>query len=186
MPTPLEPARVQRTPVHLRRISVQGFEREDGLLDIEGTLIDTKPFSIAMAEKTAQAGDAIHHMVVRLAVDGTLTIVEAESRTVTAPYGVCGDIARRYAQLVGLQIGPGFTKTVKRMFRGVMGCSHMTELLPPMATTAYQIAWSRPGAFGAPGEGQTPLGGCHALRLDGAVVLRHFPHAVPKPKENAP
>ena len=98
---------------------------------------------------------------------------------ITGPSGSLLDgnqhIADSYDRLVGLRIGPGFTMTVKRLFRGVEGCSHMIELLPPMATTAFQILWSRPNAYGASAEGQTPLGGCHALRLDGPLVARRSP-----------
>ena len=37
------PPPVPRKPLHLRRISCEGFQRDDGLIDLEGLLIDTKP-----------------------------------------------------------------------------------------------------------------------------------------------
>ena len=108
-------------------------------------------------------------------------IHDASARTVHGPYRLCGDITASYRQLIGLRIEPGFTQTVKRMFRGVRGCSHITELLPPMATVAFQILWSDPDEFrtanAASGpQRSSPLGGCHALRLDGEVVRLHFSH----------
>lgn len=36
---------------------------------------------------------------------------------------------------------PGFTRELKRLFRGALGCSHMTELLLPITSSA-----SRPWA----------------------------------------
>jgi hypothetical protein len=172
---------VGRRPVHTRRVVCEGFARDDGLFDIEGTLTDTKPFVLALPERVVDVGRPIHQMKVRLAIDRDFVIHEAEARTLHAPYAVCGDITDSYRQLVGLRIQPGFTQAVKRRFRGVLGCSHMTELLPPMATTAFQILWSKPDSFGGADARDSPLrssplGGCHALRLDGQVVRQHFPH----------
>lgn len=175
------PSASGRRPVHTRRVVCEGFVRHDGLFDIEGTLIDTKPFALVLPEGLVDGGQPIHQMKVRLTIDRDFVIRDTEAQTLHAPYSVCGDIADSYRQLVGLRIEPGFTQAVKRRFRGVLGCSHMTELLPPMATTAFQILWSQPDSFGgadAQGSAQrsSPLGGCHALRLDGAVVQRHFAH----------
>lgn len=181
------PARRQ---VHLRRITCEGFARDDGLFDIEGTLIDTKPHATEVPEKTIDPGAPIHRMTIRLTIDRDFVIRDASARTLDAPYGVCGDIADSYRQLIGLRIEAGFTQAVKRRFRGVLGCSHMTELLPPMATTAFQILWAEPGAF-EPGDGaaaearSSPLGGCHALALDGAVVSRHFSGRRKSPEKEA-
>lgn len=178
------PANAARRPVHLRRIECAGFARDDGLFDIEGTLIDTKPTPLDLPEHHVPAHAPIHHMRLRLTVDSGFLIREVEAQTVQAPYGVCGRIAPAYSQLVGQRIEAGFTQKVKRMFRGVEGCSHLTELLPVMATTAFQIIWAEGGNFDHTGAGEgsargSPLGGCHALRLDGEVVLRHFRHMLP-------
>lgn len=169
-----------RRRLHLRRIICEGFARDDGLIDIEGTLIDTKPFAIEMAEKSLSADEAIHQMTVCLTIDRQRNIVDAQARTVDSPYRICGSIAKSYRQLIGLRIEPGFTQQVKRMFRGTLGCTHLTELLPPMATIAFQIQWARPDEFEAADERTTqrrtsPLGGCHALRLDGEVVRMYMP-----------
>ncbi|RYX91478.1 MAG: DUF2889 domain-containing protein [Comamonadaceae bacterium] len=174
-------AAVPRKLIHTRRIVCEGYEREDGLLDIEGTLTDTKPEPIRMVEKSLDANQPIHRMTVRLTIDRDRLIHAAAAITHDSPYRVCGDITASYGQLVGLRIEPGFTRTVKRMFRGTLGCSHMTELLPPMATVAFQMLWSKPDGFKGADEDSTalrssPLGGCHALRVDGEVVKLHFQH----------
>ena len=173
-----------RRPVHLRRIECAGYAREDGLFDIEGRLIDTKPYDLLLPERPLPAHEPIHQMTVRLTIDQGFLIHEALAQTLNAPYGVCGQITPAYAQLVGRRIEPGFTQTVKRLFRGVEGCSHITELLPAMATTAFQVIWSDTGTYdnrvadnGRPRS--SPLGGCHALKLDGQVVQRHFRHLLP-------
>jgi hypothetical protein len=175
---PAPPQPVSRRPIHLRRITCEGYERGDGLYDIVGTLIDTKPFALALQEKTVNADEAIHHMTVCLTVDRDRLIRDVVARTVHGPHAVCGAITQSYRQLVGERIQPGFTKTVKRLFRGEQGCTHMTELLPPMATTAFQMLWS--GADDVtdadqPAHRNSPLGGCHALKRDGEIVRLHFP-----------
>lgn len=179
-------APVGRRCVHTRRIVCEGFEREDGLFDIEGTLTDTKPVELNLPERVIAPGEPIHLMKVRLTIDADFVIHDADAQTLHAPYGVCGSIADSYRQLLGLRIQPGFTQIVKRKFRGALGCSHMTELLPPMATTAFQMLWSQPQTFpGAQerggGQRASPLGGCHALRLDGDVVRLYFPQHFLRP-----
>ena len=173
-------APVQRKPVHLRTIQCQGFERDDGLVDIEGTLTDTKPHDLQLRTKPVSAGQPIHRMTLCLTIDRERLIHAVQVQTLAAPYGVCSEIGPRYQQLVGLRIEPGFNLAVKRLFKGVLGCTHMTELLPVMATTAYQILWSRadedPQAKAQGGQTQSSaLNGCHALSLEGEVVKRYFP-----------
>ncbi|MDQ2733406.1 MAG: DUF2889 domain-containing protein [Pseudomonadota bacterium] len=168
----------------MRRITCEGFERDDGLWDIEGTLLDTKPTKIELVEKTIPAGEPIHRMMLRLTIDRERVIRDVHALTLDSPHKVCGNIAASYRQLIGLRVEPGFTKTAKRMFRGILGCSHLTELLPPMATTAFQILWSdakktAEHANKSGRRGESPLGGCHALRLDGEVVAIHFRHLLP-------
>ncbi|WP_048440336.1 DUF2889 domain-containing protein [Caenimonas sp. SL110] len=169
-----------RTLAHTRRISCEGFTRADGLFEIEGLLIDTKPTSLQLVTGPVPAGTPIHQMRVVLVIDRQRTILQVRASTEHSPYPVCGEITSTYGQLVGLRIEPGFTREVKRLFRGVRGCSHMTELLPPMASTAFQLLWAD-GDFesaDAPGSERrtSPLGGCHALKLDGVIVRTYFPN----------
>lgn len=175
-----------RRPLHLRRIECAGYAREDGLFDIEGRLIDTKPYDLVLPERPLLANEPIHQMTVLMSIDKAFLIHDLQARTLNAPYSVCDRITSAYAQLIGHRIEPGFTQTIKRMFRGVEGCSHITELLPAMATTAFQVIWSDVGNYdnsvadnGRPRS--SPLGGCHALKLDGEVVQRHFRQMVPSP-----
>lgn len=174
--TPSAP--VTRRQVHLRRIRCEGFERDDGLFDIVGTLIDTKPFPIELEEKRVGENQPIHHMSLCLTIDRDRLIHDVVAHTVEGPHAVCGAITGRYRRLIGQRIQPGFTGVVKRLFRAELGCTHMTELLPPMATTAFQMLWS--GADDVtdrdpPEHRHSPLGGCHALKTDGEFVRLHFP-----------
>lgn len=168
------PTATGRRPVHQRRITCNGYLRDDGLWDIEGRLIDTQPQPLMLATGPLAAGEAIHEMLVCLTVDRELLIHDAWARTLHAPYPPCADINPSYRQLIGLRIAPGFTQRVKRMFRATLGCSHLTEMLPPLATTAFQVLWSDRANHGERG-GSSPVGGCHALRSDGEIVRLYYP-----------
>lgn len=175
------PPSAPRRPVHLRRIHCQGFHRDDGLIDIEGSLIDTQSRALDMPDKQVAAGDAVHHMWLRLTINRNRVVHDAQARTLVSPHHHCGEIAPAYRQLVGLRIEAGFNERVKLLFRGTAGCSHLTELLPVMATTAFQVLWSEPDGFAGPEEDTraprgSPLGRCHALRVDNPWVQVHFPH----------
>lgn len=173
------PPPVTRRPVHLRRIRCEGFERSDGLYDIVGTLIDTKPFPIELEEKTVAGDEAIHHMTLCLTIDRDRLIHAVEAHTLEGPHAVCGAITDSYGRLIGQRIQPGFIRVVKRLFRAELGCTHLTELLPPMATTAFQMLWNSADDVTDPDQPEhrnSPLGGCHALKRDGEFVRLHFPH----------
>lgn len=172
------PPSVARRPLHTRRITCEGFAREDGLIDLEGTLIDTKPIALRLVTREVPVGEPIHKMRVRLTIDRERRILNAEVFSEETPYPDCAEVEQAYRKLIGMRIEPGFTQAVKRMFRGIAGCTHMTELIPPLASTAFQVLWANLDFGGADKEGSrqrsSPLGGCHALRLDGAIVRTYF------------
>jgi hypothetical protein len=172
------PPAAPRRPAHLRRITCEGYVRDDGLIEVEGLLVDTKPEPIRLVTKEVPAGEAIHQMRVRLTVDGERRIVDAQAFSEVHPYPACSEVEAGYRRLIGLRVEPGFTRQVKRLMRGVEGCTHMTELLPPMASTLFQVMWAD-SDFRAAAEPtarrSSPLGGCHALRLDGHIVKTYFP-----------
>jgi hypothetical protein len=148
-------------------------------VDIEGLLVDTKPIGLELMTKHVPAGEPIHQMRLRMTVDRERLIVDMQAVSEVTPYHTCVEVASTYQRLIGLRIEPGFTQQVKRLFRGVEGCTHMTELLPAMASTAFQVLWADGDINRVDPQGSTqrssPLGGCHALRLDGTIVKTYFP-----------
>ena len=79
---------------------------------------------------------------------------------------------------------PGFTRNVKERLGGVHGCTHLVELLGPMATTAFQTIYpilfrerAERGEDAAPGKKRRPslLNTCHAYASDSEIVRRHWP-----------
>ncbi|MGH8465382.1 MAG: DUF2889 domain-containing protein, partial [Pseudomonas sp.] len=82
---------------------------------------------------------------------------------------------------VGVSIGPGFKKRVAERVGGLKGCTHLTELLGPMATTAIQtlapLKQKRLRARAARDpQFQMPthwvIGTCHAYHPDGDAARR--------------
>ena len=137
LPTP-----AKRSHSHDRHIHCQGFAREDGLLDIEAELIDTKSYDFpSTTHGTIKQGTPVHHMQVRITINETLEIIDAAAVTLHGPYEICPKGAKNIKGLVGLKIGPGWKNKVKAAIGGASGCTHITELLGPMATTAFQTLY---------------------------------------------
>ena len=200
---PLSPP-VGRQHLHTRRVTCQGFYREDGLWDIEGRITDEKTYEHANEWRgPLKPGDYVHDMSIRLTLDHRFTIVDVEAVTDSSPYSMCGDITPNYRKLIGLRIGPGFTRAVKERLGGVHGCTHLVELLGPVATTAFQTAGSRKASelqnahrakIGKPPKERDPsqpprrpymLDNCHAWASDSEVTKRWVPQFYTGPDAEA-
>jgi DUF2889 family protein len=200
---PLSPP-VGRQHLHTRKVTCQGFYRDDGLFDIEGRITDEKTYEHASDWRgMLKPGDFIHDMSIRLTIDHRFTIVDVEAVTDQSPYSICGDITPNYKRLIGLRIGAGFTRAVKERLGGVHGCTHLVELLGPVATTAFQTAGSRKvqelqtahrikiGKPPAPHDPAKPqrkpymLDNCHAWASDSEVTKRWVPQFYTGPDAEA-
>ncbi|MCW5700798.1 MAG: DUF2889 domain-containing protein [Rhodospirillales bacterium] len=171
---------VSRDHIHTREIRCRGFQRQDRLWDIEGTLEDTKTYSFDNKDRNGIAsGEPIHGMRIRLTVDDDLQVHAVEVATDAGPFHICGDIAEAYSELRGLKIGRGWRKDVLARLAGVHGCTHLTDLLlGPMTTTALQtVAAARSRRARSDKDGSRPalIDSCHALAGDGPVVAREWP-----------
>jgi Protein of unknown function (DUF2889) len=171
---PLSAPAVSRDPLHHRNISVRGYKRADGNFDIEGHLHDTKAVEFKVASGLRQPGESIHSMWLRITIDRTLTIVDAEACTDAMPYvGYCDQIGPAYKQLIGLAIRPGFSSRVKELFNSTRGCTHITDLISSVATTAFQTIAGQ--GLQDPQKMPYQLDKCHALALDAPAVARYYP-----------
>lgn len=190
------PQGAQRKLVHTREIVCEGYARADGLYDIEALMCDTKGQHSRLLFKALPPGEALHDMRFTITVDTGLTIRAAHARTEAAPTPWCAQINAAYEKLVGVTIGNGFMKQVKSRLGGAQGCTHLTELLGPMATVAFQTVMNLNGGALAHVDDpavQSMLDTCHAWRTDGEVVrvLRERPasptgnHAKTSAKTNA-
>lgn len=137
-----ETLRPSRKLLHRRLIDCNGYLREDGLWDLEVILNDTKTYSFPNEyRQTIAAGEPLHGMFLRVAVDINLVIHEVEVRMEHTPYQNCADIESRYQQLVGATIKPGFNRKVKELFRAENGCTHINEMWSIIGTLAFQTTF---------------------------------------------
>jgi hypothetical protein len=188
---PVHPS-ITRRPLHRRALDVQVFAREDGLFDVEASLIDTKSHDVPLAGVPRKAGDPIHEMQLHLTVDATLTITAASSATRWMPYpDACAEHGDAYARLVGLTLLKGFRQAVAERLGSTQGCTHLTELCSILPTAVIQaMAGSVIDTREGDGDGNPPfqLDRCHALRRDGATVAKFYPRwhlAPPAPASTA-
>lgn len=171
---PLSLPAVPRQSLHRRNITIRGYKREDGLFDIEGHLHDTKDIDFKVASGSRMAGESLHSMWLRITIDATLTIVDAEAASDAMPYvGYCDQIAPDYKKLIGMAIRPGFTNRVREQLGGIHGCTHITELIGSLATTAFQTIAGQ--GLQNPDNKPFQLDRCHALRTDGPAIARYYP-----------
>ncbi len=128
-----------RRHLHTRKIVCEGFEREDGMFDIEARIVDTKTFSYEHRKRgLMDAGTPVHDMQVRLTVDPTRTVRAIEVATNSAPYEDCFTVAPAYQALIGANIGSGWRRAVNEAVGGTKACTHLRELLMPVATVTFQ------------------------------------------------
>ncbi len=174
-----------REHLHTRQIECRGFLRQDGLWDIEGHMTDVKTYSFPSDERgEVKAGTPVHDMWIRVTVDDGLVIRAIEAVTDSAPFRLCPSITPNFQRLVGLAIRPGFIPKVKHLLGGTEGCTHLVELMGPIATTAFQTfsaarTKKRQKAEEKSGEAKPRrprlLGTCHAFASDSEVVKRIWP-----------
>ncbi|MAU41865.1 MAG: hypothetical protein CMF31_09610 [Kordiimonas sp.] len=134
---------VARRHIHTRQIKCDGYERKDGLWDIEARMTDIKSYDFPnLWRKTIHAGEPIHEMLLRITLNNELVVQGVEAITENSPFEICPQVTAQYQLLIGLKIGPGWRRAIKQKLGGVKGCTHLTELLGPVATTAIQTIYS--------------------------------------------
>lgn len=195
--------------MHNRFIRANSFERDDGLWEIDAELIDHKAYDFTRRSGAVHpAGQAFHHLHLRIAFDDDFIVQQAVAVFDTAPFGEqCKAIETDYSDLVGMNLIGGFRQAVKARFARTAGCSHMSELAGVLPTVAMQTMANRRAKRKAQTEavdGQSQfneavsltdkperrpfqLEGCHALRLDGPIVQEFHPkwYVAPKSTPNS-
>ncbi|ABP78316.1 DUF2889 domain-containing protein [Pseudomonas aeruginosa] len=167
--------------IHQRQVECLGYLRADGLWDIEGRLADSKTHAVPLASeaRTVEAGQVYHGMLIRLTLDDDFIICEVQVEMPNVPTSECRGAVPAYQKLLGERIGAGFSRRIKELFGGVGGCVHLSELLLPIATTAFQtIPMAR--AMVAPRTTHDSeaynrataglINTCHALRASGPIA----------------
>ena len=172
---------VEREAIHHRHIDLCFYRRRDGLYEVEGRLEDTKthPFRRQLANEDTPAGAHVHDMTVTLRIDDDMLVHGATAHMAVTPFEVCRGAQDTLAPLKGLRIGAGWTKQVRERLGGAASCTHIVELLGPMATTAFQgLAPQRLVQINAPGgeaQRHAKVDSCYAYGAQREVVAQLWP-----------
>lgn len=169
-------APVPRKTSHIRRVTYQGYEREDGLWDMEAELHDSKAHDMPSFrhQGVRLAGDPIHHMWLRVTIDRQLVVHAIEAAMDAHPLQDCPQARPALQGMVGACMARGWRQAIAQHLGGVASCTHLRELLFNMATAAFQTL---PAAFGG-GDPDTPprhLGQCTGWDFEGNGVKEYFP-----------
>jgi hypothetical protein len=164
---------------HTRQIECKGYEREDGLWDIEAHLLDTKTYvQPRRGGGERLPGDPVHNMWLRITIDLDMQIHDAEAMTDAGPYSHCGDITVNFKSLIGVKIGRGWRHEINARLGGIKGCTHLVELLGPLGTTAFQATGR---ARQARDRGKAiivkpyQIGSCHVYKDGSSAALERWP-----------
>ena len=173
-----------RKHVHTRAIEYRGYEREDGLWDIEAHMADTKTYEFKNDWRgPVKVGEPLHEMLLRVTIDDEFIIRDVVAVTDNSPFEMCPDITPEYKVLIGIRMGPGWRKAIRMKVGGTRGCTHITELLFPMATVAMQTIWPLRKPSRKKSDPNTKesrrrplvLDTCHTWSTDSLVVKENVP-----------
>jgi hypothetical protein len=162
----------------------RGYDREDGLWDIEAELTDIKPYTFQVPNETPLQADApIHHLSIRLTIDEQMRVLAIAASMDRIPHPECSQAPPALQTLVGCQLGRGWRKAINEKMGGTAGCTHLREMLFNMATAAFQTLpsgqWHRRELRGEPHPTMTDkpfhIGQCMTWAEDGPTVARSYP-----------
>lgn len=173
-------AAATRKLAHTRVVTCHGYQRDDGLWDIEGRIVDTKPYRFKNRDRGGwiEADEALHDMSIRLTINLELEVIDVDAVIDGSPYTYCKSVVAVARNLIGLRITPGWTQKSKIAMGSNRGCTHLTELLGPVATTAIQTIASektRRSKDKPRSNSNAFLDSCYTYAADSPVVKLHWP-----------
>ncbi len=173
------PPPAPRDEIHLRRIELRGYRRHDGLYDIEARMVDTKTSDLTLPEgRTVPAAEALHDMSIRMVVDEDLKVIDIVASTDASPFDICTEATATLQTMKGMRIAAGWSAAVREKLAGRKGCTHLTELLTPLATVAFQTLSQRRQSQPTPVDANgrpLKIDSCYAYASDREVVQRRWP-----------
>ncbi len=162
-------------PVHRRDISMSSFDLGDHAILFEGRLTDNR-FRPGAYDKPYTGSRVVHDFKARLVVQGPdLKITDVSAEMLTHPHEQCKETLPVLSRLMGLEIRPGFTNTMKRLLGGTNGCAHLNTLILNIAYASLQGYFS---GYSRADEGEglmarqaeQLIGTCHVWREGGPLA----------------
>jgi hypothetical protein len=158
---------------------MRGFRRSDGLFEVEGRVVDRKPHDFEpILGQPVPGGAPVHDMGVRLVFDDHMVIQDVQTFTDASPYEACPAGGLALQELKGLRMTSGWGREVRSRLAGARSCTHLMELLVPLATVAFQslsaLRRGRPDRLDATGQ-PTKIDSCYTYAAEGELVRRRWP-----------
>lgn len=175
---------MKRQHLHTRTIEFNSYHRDDGMFDIEARMRDIRKYdSVVLEHGLLTAGHPVHDMTIVATIDEQMVVRAITTRMLATPFAFCREIEQSLQAMLGARMARGWRRAVNDRLGGAASCTHLRELLVNMGTAALQTVpiWHAQQRFHA-GKAATPggtrptyLGQCHGWKLDGPIVLKHFP-----------
>ena len=189
------PDAVAREKKHHRKIDCEGFQRSDGLWDIDAHLVDTRSYDCGYDELhrggVIRAGQAVHDMWLRFTIDLDFLIHDVQAASHQTPFGVCPRAADNMRKLTGLRIGAGWRRQVSERIGSNQSCTHLMDLLGQLTATAYQTLHAAleeretaRQALGGVADKPAIIDTCLALSSNGEVVKKRWPEFYQPPSNS--
>lgn len=172
----------RRRMMHRRTLTLQFYELENGLFEIEGRLRDIKtdPFKRVLYQEPWPPGEPIHDIKVHLIVDRDMLVHDLWADMQATPFRLCLQAQATLTPLIGRRIAKGWNKAVRDTLGGSQSCTHIMEMLGPMATTAFQgLAPQRMEDMNRPENEHLRVGkvdSCFTYGAQRTVVAQIWPH----------
>lgn len=171
---------IAREPMHHRQIDIRGSRRSDGLYEVSAHLVDSKPhdFTPPGDRRTVPAHAPIHDLGVALVFDEQMVVKAVRTFIRAYPYRPCPGGGDTLQALVGLTIGAGWNGEVRKRLPACDTCTHLKELLGPLASAAYQTMTVRRLHLLNAGNAQgkpAKIDSCHAYGASRSLVERLWP-----------
>jgi len=124
-------------PMHTRALEARLARREDGRVEVAGSLLDLRTRGFLPLAGSMQGMGIIHHMELAWVVDPDSLVVERfEPRQPTVAFEATpetgGESCRQpmdaVRALAGVRLGDGFSRTLLESIGGAAGCSHILTL----------------------------------------------------------
>lgn len=170
--------------LHSRQINIEATLVAEDTMRVVGRLDDerTDPFITGLGN-LVPAG-TMHDMRVELEIKlPDLVITAATARMPQAPMEGCSAAAPWTEALIGLSVGGGITREIKKRLGGPRGCAHLGSLVLAMMQVVVQGAAAvehrkrmHSGVRSASLDAHL-LNSCHMWREDGELAQRHHERA---------
>ncbi|MFT3814932.1 MAG: DUF2889 domain-containing protein [Acidovorax sp.] len=171
---------VTREELHWRRIDMRGFRRSDGLFEVEARLTDRKAHDFAPPSggRHVAAGDTVHDHGLRVVFGEDMVIREIATAIRAYPYRECPGGGDTLQAMVGVRIGPGWNSELRKRLPAGDTCTHLKEMLAPLASAAFQTMYSVRTSFvderGAQGRPRK-IDSCYAYGASRELVALQWP-----------